>query len=302
MKKSKIQHHIMETTHDVNLLHITSSWLAVDVNRLNACCNEGAVAFTTIPILNEHRITTGFDMILSHRLGLEYHGMPSGSCFCGEVLTQNHSLNCHHKNLRQKVHNTLLYELVNLFHAAGLTATTEVLIGNGKHRMDVVTHINGREVWSDISVVNPNQQKYNNSAVDPNLPAIQREGEKYVKYSSVAANANAELHPFVLSLYGAMGPQTRDFFNKLTLKVMSTGNGSSRFVSLSTVRRYFRANLIIAMHRSTAHSFLKRITDLISTRQHTSIGQSHNNFQIFPLDNSTFNNNNPLLVDDAFRY
>jgi hypothetical protein len=302
MKNSKIQHHLMEIIHDVNHHHINSHWLPVDINRINACGNEGAVAFTTLPILNEHRITTGFDMLLCHRLGIDYSCLPSGLCFCGEVLTQNHSLNCHHKNLRQTTHNSLLYKLVNLCTAAGLPARTEVLTGNGKHRMDMVTYINGKEVWSDISIINPNQQKYNNHVVEASTPTTEREKEKTVKYLVEATAANAEFYPFVLGLFGAMGQKTREFFNKLTLKVMSTGNGSTRFASLSTVRRYYRANLVIAMHRTIAHSFLKRISDLISTRQHNSIGQSQDNFQLFPLDNSAYSNNNPLLVDDAFRY
>ena len=302
MKNPRIQHYLMDIIHDVNHHHINSYWLPVEINRINACGHESAVLFTTLPILNEHRITIGFDMLLSHRLGIDYHGMPSGLCFCGEVLTQNHSLNCHHKNLRQTTHNALLYKLVNLCIAAGLTVRTEVLISNGKHRMDIVVYINGREVWLDISIINPNQQKYNNRVVEPSTPTAEREKEKTIKYSAEAAAANAEFHPFVFGMHGAMGQKARDFFNKLTLKVMSTGNASSRFASLSTVRRYYRASLVIAMHRSIAHSFLKRISDLISTRQHNTIGQSQDNFQLFPRDNSTLNNNNPLLVDDAFGY
>ena len=229
-----------------------------------------------------------------------FHGMPSCG-LCREVLTQNHSLNCHCKNLRQTSHNALLHKLVGLCSAAGLTVRTEVLTRNGKHRMDKKFYINGIEVWVDTSIINQNQQKYNSRAVKEGVPAIDREGDKTQKYPADATAANAEFHPFVLELYGTMGPKSRELFNKLTLKVMSTGNGSSRFASLSTVRRYYRANLIIAMHRATAHSFLRRISELISTRQHNSIGQSQDNFQQFPLDNSTLNNN-PLLVDDAFGY
>ena len=99
----------------------------------------------------------------------------------------------------------------------------------------------------------------------------------------------------VIELYGKMGSQSRKLFDDLTLKLMSTGAGSSSFPSLGKARQYFRARLLIATNRGLAHGYLCRIADILYRRQHINLFQDdHDSIDIGS------SNNNPLLIDDAF--
>ena len=77
---------------------------------------------------------------------------------------------------------------------------------------------------------------------------------------------------------------------------MSTGSGSSFFSSLGKARQYYRAKLIIAMHRALARGFLTRIADILCRRRHINLSQDDSSVS----DVTTSSNNNPFLIDDAF--
>ena len=75
---------------------------------------------------------------------------------------------------------------------------------------------------------------------------------------------------------------------------MSTGSGSS-FSSLGKARQYYRARLIIAMHRAPARGFLFRIADILHSRQHINLSQDDSTTSSLSSDSNS--NNNPLLIE-----
>jgi hypothetical protein len=144
-------------------------------------------------------------------------------------------------------------------------------------------------------IINPDQLKYNDHVVKAEKAAEDGELLKVVKYSPIITATNSLFSPMVIEIYGRMGPQSRKLFNDLTLKLMSTGAGSSFFDSLGKARQYFRARLLIATHRGLAHGFLCRIADILYRRQHINLFQDDSD----SIDIGS-NNNNPLLIDNAF--
>ena len=90
--KIKIQRFLIQFLHRKKLHNIDLNWSPRDVNRLDSFSEEGAIAFTTIPILPEHRIEIGFDVLICLRLGIDFIGLPTGDCLCGETLTQTHHI------------------------------------------------------------------------------------------------------------------------------------------------------------------------------------------------------------------
>ena len=85
-----------------------------------------------------------------------------------------------------------------------------------------------------------------------------------------------------------IGTQSRELLHDSTLKLMSTGSGSSSFASLGKARQYYRARLIIAMHRALARSFLFRIADILFRRQHINLSQDDSD----SIDSSNNNSSN----------
>ena len=175
IEKVKIQRYLTLFIHRKTLQTIRSNWSPRDINRLNSCCDEGAISFTTIPILPEHRIEIGFGVLICLRLGIDFIGLPSGECLCGEILTQSHHINCHHGNLRQTIHDATKKELKILATKAGHTTTEEdrrpclFVDPNTKMRMDLVlkNFLPGRDKCIDVMVVNPDQARYNDRAILP---------------------------------------------------------------------------------------------------------------------------------------
>ena len=98
-------------------------------------------------------------------------------------------------------------------------------------RMDLVLtkFTPGRAKCIDISITNPEQLKYNNRIIPYQQEAKDSELHKVQKYSHIITASISHFDPMVLEIHGIMGPQSRILFNDLTLKLMSTGSGSSSF-------------------------------------------------------------------------
>ena len=130
--------------------------------------------------------------------------IPLNMCTCGQhTTTFAHLLSCKHLLARTVRHDIIVRMVCNLLISAGKVARTEVRVVNGtQKRMDVVVYTASKTYWIDVSVVNPMAPSY----VKKKDPIKIRENTKRARWQSLAAAQNVEFLPFVLNVFGGLGP------------------------------------------------------------------------------------------------
>ena len=186
--------------------------------RVRAASSYGAkAAFLAVPTsgdLSLHPEAMAF--AVQYRVGTSASTAHVSMCACGERLPQaTHILSCKHLRGRFVRHDVLVSLLAKMCTEAGLVATTEVMVVEGRQkRMDLVITLPTGRVWIDVSVVNPQAPSY----VKDTNPKRTREQAKTAKWQLEAKKKWVQFIPFVVDTFGGLGKQAKDWLGKVAVE------------------------------------------------------------------------------------
>ena len=186
--------------------------------RVRAASSYGAkAAFLAVPTsgdLSLHPEAMAF--AVQYRVGTRASTAHVSMCACGERLPQaTHILSCKHLRGRFVRHDVLVSLLAKMCTEAGLVATTEVMVVEGRQkRMDLVITLPTGRVWIDVSVVNPQAPSY----VKDTNPKRTREQAKTAKWQLEAKKKWVQFIPFVVDTFGGLGKQAKDWLGKVAVE------------------------------------------------------------------------------------
>ena len=202
-------------------------------------------AGTTIPPL-------ALRFAAQNRLGTAVFG--ASKCACGAAHpTVAHALSC--KKLRGRFvrHDVTVNLLANMCCEAGFTATTEVMVVEGKQkRMDLVITLPTGRVWIDVSFVNPLAPSY----LSDKDPKATREKAKVAKWGNDARRRGVSFIPFIIDTYGGIGKQAKEWLGEIA-KAAATRNMveiDSRDITPATWQGQYRWELVSQIGVAVAHA------------------------------------------------
>ena len=101
--------------------------------------------------------------------------------------------------------------MASISRLLGLTATTEVMVVEGKQkRMDIVITLPTCRVWIDVSIINPLAPSY----LRHKDPKTSREKAKTSNWGVHAEQRGVEFIPFIADVYGGIGEQAKKWLGQ----------------------------------------------------------------------------------------